>query len=268
MEHYLDSSLLQRPVRVTVVGAGGTGSTMLMGLAQLHLAMRALGHPGGLDVTVFDGDTVSQSNIGRQMFYPSDVGQFKAIVLVNRINLSLGVDWKAKVAMLDEGSRVECDLVIGCVDTRKARKAIASAAASNSGEVYWLDIGNRLDDGQVILGQLQRRYKPDRYKPRLPHVLDLFPEAGNEELDGGDDIPSCSLADALERQSLFINRGVSLYALNMLSELFRMGKLNYHGVFVNLKAARTSPLLIDESAWKRFGYKVKKKPGRKPAMAA
>ena len=58
----------------SVIGAGGTGSQMLMGLAQLHTAMIALGHPGGLDVTVIDSDQVSEANVGRQMFYPSDVG--------------------------------------------------------------------------------------------------------------------------------------------------------------------------------------------------
>ena len=49
--HHLVPELLTREVRVTVIGAGGSGSQMLMGLAQLHTAMLALGHPGGLDVT-------------------------------------------------------------------------------------------------------------------------------------------------------------------------------------------------------------------------
>lgn len=45
--HQLSAELLTREVRVSVIGAGGTGSQMLMGLAQLHTAMIALGHPGG-----------------------------------------------------------------------------------------------------------------------------------------------------------------------------------------------------------------------------
>lgn len=40
--HHLVPELLTREVRVTVVGAGGSGSQMLMGLAQLHTAMLAL----------------------------------------------------------------------------------------------------------------------------------------------------------------------------------------------------------------------------------
>ena len=65
--HQLSPELLTREVSVAVIGAGGTGSQMLMGLAQLHTAMVALGHPGGLDVTVIDSDQVSEANVGRQM---------------------------------------------------------------------------------------------------------------------------------------------------------------------------------------------------------
>lgn len=52
--------------------------------------MIALGHPGGLEVTVIDSDQVSEANVGWQMFYPSDVGLSKATVLVNRINMAMG----------------------------------------------------------------------------------------------------------------------------------------------------------------------------------
>ena len=83
---------------------------------------------------------------------------------------------------------------------------------------------------------------------------DLLPEIVDESQEADDDTPSCSLADALDKQSLFVNRGVSLYALNLLWELFRYGQIAYHGVFVNLKNARTTPLPVDPSAWARFGY--------------
>lgn len=260
MKHLLDSRLLQRPVTVSVIGAGGTGSQMLMGLAQLHHAMVSLGHPGGLAVEVIDGDEVSPSNVGRQMFYPSDVGQKKALVLVNRINVAMGTRWSAKCSMLESQDTLRADIVIGCVDTREARKTIKEA-----GEVgragYWLDAGNRQHDGQVILGEFINPAK-DTGRIRLPNIADLYPETCDPELDGEDSGPSCSLAEALEKQSLFINRGVSLYALNLLFELFRYGGLDHHGVFLNLKNGRSSSLAVDPEAWARFGYKVRKP--RKP----
>ena len=103
--HHLAPELLSREVRVAVIGAGGTGSQMLMGLAQLHTAMLALGHPGGLDVTVIDADQVSEANVGRQMFYPSDVGLPKATVLVNRINMAMGTGWKAETRRVTAAER-------------------------------------------------------------------------------------------------------------------------------------------------------------------
>lgn len=257
MNHQIPSHLLDREVKVAVVGAGGTGSHILTGLAQLHAAMVALGHPGGLDVKVVDDDLVSESNIGRQMFFPSDVGLPKATVLVNRINMTMGTSWNAVVERVTDDSRLNSDIVIGCVDNRKARKAIL-AAVSRSGGGYWLDVGNRLNDGQVVLGEVLSSWNKNAPANRLPHAADLFPEIVDESQESADDGPSCSLAEALGKQSLFVNRGVALYALNLLWELFRHGQISYHGVFVNLKTARATPLAIDPDVWKRFGYKPKK----------
>lgn len=250
-------ALLQRAVNVVVVGAGGTGSQILTGLAQLHLAMVALGHPGGLNVVAMDDDLVSEANVGRQMFYPPDVGLPKAHVLINRINMTFGMDWTASATRVDQKTDfMSVDLVIGCVDNRRARKAILGAMQRGKGGL-WLDVGNRLHDGQAILGEVIRKgpVSVETAINRLPHAADLFPEIIDDSQDGTDDTPSCSLAEALEKQSLFVNRGMALYALNLLWELFRFGKIDYHGVFVNLKTARTSPLAIDQATWERFGYK-------------
>ena len=84
---------LERPVRVLLIGAGGTGSHLFGALMALDHALRALGHPGRLHVTVYDPDRVTAANLGRQAFWPADVGQNKAVTLVQRANLTLGLDW-------------------------------------------------------------------------------------------------------------------------------------------------------------------------------
>lgn len=263
MEYKLPERLLAKAVRVLVVGAGGTGSHVLTGLAQLDAAMIALGHPEGLDVTVVDSDTVSMANVGRQMFFPSDVGKYKAEVLVNRLNIAMGVHWKACNERLTDRARLDFDLIIGCVDNREARAAIVNAEKGR--RTLWLDLGNKQHDGQVILGELPASHGEMLQSPRLPHAADLFPEIIDPSLDGTDDTPSCSLAEALEKQSLFINRGVALYALNLLSDLFRYGKISYHGVFLNMKTGRSSPLPVDPEVWARFGYEPTEKVADKKA---
>lgn len=253
MIHSINPKLLERKVEVVVVGAGGTGSQVIPGLVSLHMAMVALGHPGGLDVTVVDDDAVSQANVGRQNFFPSDVGRHKATVLVNRVNMLYGLGWKAKVARLgkDTGSKYSTDIVIGCVDNREARANIVK----NFRDCYYLDFGNRKNDGQCILGELNTLGTKKR-KDQLPHAGDLFPEIMDPSREEDDDTPSCSLAEALQKQSLFVNRLVASWGLNLLSELFCSGQISHHGVFVNLKTGRSNPLPVDPEAWKRFGYKA------------
>lgn len=246
--HKINPELLRRAVKVLVVGAGGTGSHVLVGLAQLHHAMVSLGHPGGLDVTVIDPDTVSPSNVGRQMFFPSDVGRHKSEVLIQRLNMAMGLNWNALWGKLTENDDLyNLDIIVGCVDNRAARKVIAGYSGYKT--LYWLDCGNTQHGGQIVLGQVGGKHKT------LPHIGELFPETLDATLDAGDDTPSCSMAEALEKQSLFINRAMALYGLNLLSDLFRFGQVDYHGVFVNLKSARTAPIKVDPAVWERMGYK-------------
>jgi PRTRC genetic system ThiF family protein len=257
--HQIHPQLLNRQVQVAVIGAGGTGSQLMNNLVRLHLALIALGHPGGLHVTLWDDDTVSEANVGRQSFYPGDIGSAKAATIINRINLAFQLNWSSRVERIDSNSVLKAQIVIGCVDNRKARLAILQAAQRNRVH-YWLDCGNRLGDGQVVLGEVCPLLAKERKVPRLPHAADLYPELIDPTQDATDDVPSCSLADALEKQSLFINTSVAMFACNILTELFRHGQIAYHGIFVNLKSGRTSPLQVSEEVWKRFGYVIPAEP--------
>src|SRR3984885_4119352 len=103
VEHTLPSDLFsRRAVRVLVVGAGGTGSSIAMGLPYLDQAMRVWGHSHGLEVVMMDADTVSETNCIRQPFSASDIGQNKATVLINRINLFWGTRWRAEPENFNE----------------------------------------------------------------------------------------------------------------------------------------------------------------------
>jgi PRTRC genetic system ThiF family protein len=193
---------------------------------------------------------VSETNVGRQGFYPNDVGQHKALLMVNRLNNLMGTEWLAEPRRIDARETLCADIVVGCVDSRHARHAIVRAAERGRSS-YYLDCGNETDRGQVILGEFG---KPRH--DRLPHVGDLFPDLLNAKNDRGDDTPSCSMADALRKQSLVINQAISVQAFNLLWTLFRTGSLSFSGVFVNLATGRTNPIPIDPAAWARFGYEA------------
>jgi len=267
MRHTIHSGLLTRRVKIYLVGAGGSGSQVLSGLARLHLAMRSLGHPGGLDVTVFDSDTVSTSNIGRQLFYQTDVGLNKAVVLVHRLNVAFGLDWKAWPGRfgknLSGGEFSTPDILISCVDTAASRREIAAILDGNFQHLYWLDLGNDTCTGQVVLGEPRRsgeRQKRTKDCMRLPTVMELFPELLDPTIPE-DDTPTCSLAEALEHQELFICQSVATHALQMLWGLFRYGGQEFSAQFINLRSGIVTPLIIDPEKWQRF-FAPPKKPSK------
>jgi PRTRC genetic system ThiF family protein len=263
IEHRLPSDLIRRrPVRVLIVGAGGTGSAISMNLPYLDQAMCVWGHASGLDVTMMDADTVSATNCIRQPFSTSDIGQNKATVLINRINIFWGTKWRAIPhrfhARSFESHRDETpDILIGCVDSREARKAIEkSFTHALTGTCYWLDLGNNAASGQYVLGQpLNGRNR--RKAERLRTVSELYPEIVDADA-GEDPLPSCSAVEALDRQEPFINPTLALSALAMLGQLFRYGKLSYHGAFFNARTGHTSALPVDPVLWSRTRRRSRK----------
>ncbi len=60
-----------------------------------------------------------------------------------------------------------------------------------------------------------------------------------------DDAPSCSALAALERQEPFVNGVLAHHALALLAQLFRHGRLDHHGAFVDVAANRAQPIPID-----------------------
>jgi PRTRC genetic system ThiF family protein len=263
VEHILPSGLLRRrPVRILVVGAGGTGSAVVMGLPYLHQAMRAWGHAYGLEVTLIDGGTASETNCVRQLFSWSDVGQNKATVLINRINLFWGNKWNAQPTCFDETTLRsnhdrDPDILIGCVDTRAARAVIERSVSRKSSCVTcWLDLGNNASSGQFVLGQpLNGRNR--RKAERSRRVAELYPEVADAAA-GEDPLPGCSAVEALERQEPFISQTLAASTLAMLARLFRYGKLCYRGGFLNAASGHLTGLAVDPQLWRRIRKSKKK----------
>jgi PRTRC genetic system ThiF family protein len=255
--HQIHPELLRHKVRILVVGCGGNGSAIAAGLPFLHQALLVYGHPEGLHVTLLDPELISLTNCVRQPFSRSEIGLYKSIVLANRLNLFWGLDWNGIPGRLDGKQKITgADIVIGCVDTRPARAAIAKCVEDWSDVDYWLDLGNSADGGQFVLGEpLNRRNRSNRL--RLRTVSELFPEVTRPELDR-DDQPSCSAAEALERQEPFVNPTLANHALALLARLFRYGKVSYHGAFVNLSAiGSVHALPVDPKSWERLRRKPK-----------
>ncbi len=246
----LPQSWLNGRVKIAVIGAGGTGSDMLVRLAKLHMQLVALGG-AGFDVTVYDGDTVSASNIGRQHFPPCALGLNKSLTLVNSVNLAYQLDWTGVPSNFDLGHdlrdlRYGTDLVICCVDKAAFRVSLCKAMRGQNSEVLLLDCGNGRDLGQMVLGHLG---VPRGM--RLPNVYDLWPEI--ERVDDSE-APSCSAHESMLKQAWPVNQAVALLAVELLWTLMRQGWTDYHGATFQLAPMRTSPLMVDPATWSFMGY--------------
>lgn len=213
------------PVRVTLIGIGGTGSFLLTHLLRIDQGVRALGG-AGLHVQAFDPDAVSQTNLTRQNFAPSDIGRNKAVVLVERCNLYAGLSWDAHPRRVQPKDFQGQHLVISCVDSGQSRREIHEAMTqATRPPQYWLDCGNEARTGQVVLGQ------PGLNKG-LPTIIEIDPRAMEGE---DDDSPSCSAVEALTRQHPFINPEVALRAAQIIGEMLYHGVVSAPAVYVNMQ---------------------------------
>ncbi|EHQ30976.1 PRTRC system ThiF family protein [Mucilaginibacter paludis] len=260
--HIVEKTLLNpyNPIIVNLIGAGGTGSQFLTALARMNHALIALNHPG-LMVRVFDDDRVEEANLGRQLFSMAELGLHKAVALVNRINLFFGTNWKAIPERYDANMLKEepelamAELTISCVDTASARFEIAdllsiiynSKRHTYHHPLYWMDFGNSKETGQVILSTIADIQQPASKKfavvSRLPLVTEEFKEL-LESSEKADNTPSCSLAEALTRQDLFINSALANLGASLLWQMFREGMLFNRGFFLNLKDFRAQPIMV------------------------
>ncbi|MEQ8682723.1 MAG: PRTRC system ThiF family protein [Cyclobacteriaceae bacterium] len=257
--HYLPQYLLSgvHPITINVIGCGGTGSHLLTQLARIDQTLRALEKPG-LTITAIDPDHVTEHNMGRQLFTHSDLNLNKSEVLITRINRAFGLSWRAipyayNETLVKSYNDIAANLTISCVDTSATRYQISRIFTDHLRKrghhpfkpYYWMDLGNSQHTGQCILGTVSninqpksRTFKP---LPKLPTITDKYPNMSSsdkDEIQG----PSCSIAQALTKQDLFINSLLAQYAGNLLWNLFNKGFTCQSGLFINLSNYKSSPI--------------------------
>lgn len=241
--HYTDQYLLNpyHPVTVFVIGAGGTGSQVVTGLARMGMALQALGHPG-LHVTVFDPDTVTEEP------------------LVTRINRFFGYAWEAEGSSFpsrrkhDGGSPGLANIIITCTDNIRSRLDLwrllkhhrKNTHNDEKTPIYWMDFGNAQTTRQVLIGNIRNKiHQPasNEYHtiPRMNVITEETSYSTIEEKESG---PSCSLAEALQKQDLFINSMLAQTGCDILWRMFREGRTFYRGAYLNLDTLRVNPIPV------------------------
>lgn len=260
--HFTENTLINptNPVTVNLIGAGGTGSQVLTALARMNHALTELNH-AGLSVRLWDDDVINEANLGRQLFAECELGLYKSVALINRANRFFGTNWKAEKQKFQKDdlgklqSNMKSEIYISCVDSVKSRFDIAEILNElkiDKGYYrnkckYWIDFGNSQFTGQVLLSTIGNIKQPNSEKyetvENLPFITEEFGELLKTS-ETEDDTPSCSLAEALEKQDLFINSTLAQMGSSLLWNLFRNGLTENRGFFLNLKNFTAQPIKL------------------------
>lgn len=231
-------------VNLALVGCGGTGSHLASGLGALACELR---ERKGLNVALVfvDPDRVESKNVGRQLFTASEVGQYKAHVLAQRITAA----YRIPVDALTEPLAAEhlrgapfriLNLVIGAVDNDAARRVIHHAVSAANGQVWVIDSGNEQYSGQVFLGNTathsQMRHSVELgMTRRLPSPYLIGPDLIRPKRKQKARPMSCAESTASGEQGLMVNRMMAAWTLCLLHDFLIARDVHYFGVSVDLK---------------------------------
>lgn len=236
-------------ITVVQVGGGGTGSYMAQHLGRIMVALRDKGKRAR--AFIIDHDTVDKKNVGRQLFCPSEIGEYKAVCLARRYGTAWGLDVTAFPRKFDRDwfgkiQRVEHDdltFIIGCVDNAAARKEITfcTHGHSKTPQIWWLDCGNHEDTGQVLLGNVEKvEYLKDAFPSKticakLPSPAIQHPELVIQKKEKKKRMSCAEMLEA-NLQSLNINAAVAVQAAEMLTRLVISQDLKRFACEINLAA--------------------------------
>jgi len=202
-----DQSIMNR-LRVLLIGAGGLGGEIAQGLVR----------KGVCQLKIFDGDSVSLTNLTRQYFYESDLGKNKAICLgKNLLN-----EATRKTEMLcypfmfqkgvEEKIDMGCDVVVCAPDNDETRVS-ASRFFLNKAPVIFTGLDTEATMGYVFIQELGKAC-----------IACARPDA-----TGGERIP-CRQAAAIIDLGKIIS-GLVLFAIDT-TVMKRRRDWNYRQIFI------------------------------------
>lgn len=215
------------PVKIIVLGAGGTGGYVIPHLYRLGYASE---HP--TRILVCDGDVVEQKNLIRQNFVEQDIGRNKAQVLSERYAAAFGIECEYRpdfIETLEELSNLtEPDymhypmepqrvILLGCVDNNRSRRLCHRIFQLKRNLIY-IDTGNGEHTGQVVCGV--RQNGRTLYKP----VCSLYPDLLEDE----DKFPSelsCAERAVSAPQSVTANLTAATAVVSFFYDLLIAGDL-------------------------------------------
>jgi hypothetical protein len=173
---------------------------------------------------------VEEHNLGRQNFYPEDLGRFKSQALAERLARKHHRAIAYSVTNL-ERLPFECTLVVGCVDNGPARNAIATMMNRSR---WWIDAGNGHEFGQVLIGNTTWEGLAHAFEGECCHALPL-PTLVRPELLVQAPHPSCAEAQAQGEQGPTINQFMAALVVEVVRRILE-DRLFWWQIYLDLEA--------------------------------
>lgn len=262
-------------VRVIVVGAGGTGGRLIPPLMQV---LRR-----GDSIAIVDGDHVEDRNLVRQNFRTRDVGANKAEVLAQRYRKEgIQVDAYATMLSLTNAGAIISNrlytILAGCVDHARARKVMHDALQSSQRAMLYVDGGNEMRGGQVVLSAKSwpANVKALREKDEMAHntgrawsILGMkaMPQllkpgpwhCDRCDIDNAADAkvckacqqPEASCQDRIDLQTVAVNQLSATAMLNIISCVLYGVPMSTCGAFFSTLNTMT-PIKLKRVDWGRY----------------
>jgi len=241
---------LNKPVKIVILGAGGTGGHVAPHLYRLlHTLDRYT------KVIVCDGDIVEAKNLVRQNFISADLGKNKARVLAERYASAFGLEVSyipdfiedenklAKLVMPDMyhadpySDKMEkgLSILIGCVDNNRSRQ-LCHQVFKAADDLIYIDSGNGEYSGQVVCGI--KRSGRTYYKP----IGDVYPDV-LLETDKFPTALSCAEAAVSAPQSIVANIMAGTAVVSYIYNILVNGSIKTRYVTFSTKTVHLKPVI-------------------------
>ena len=235
---------LNKPVKIVMLGAGGTGGHIA---PHLYRLLHALDRP--VEIIIADGDIVEEKNLVRQNFIYDDLGKNKAQVLAERYASAFGMEVKYIPDFIESEERLlkllkpkysypfteTLTILIGAVDNNKSRQ-LCHRVFNKSENLIYIDSGNGVFTGQVVCGV--RRKGRTYYKP----VGEIYPDV----LEDTDKFPtelSCAEASISAPQSIAANIMAATAVISYIYNILVLGNIEVKKVTFSTKSVNLKPVL-------------------------
>lgn len=283
-------------INVLVVGAGGTGARVALDLARIAYDAKRSGIK--VRVGLCDGDKVERKNVGRQLFVPADIGRNKAEVIAEIANADYGIGMVAYPFWFDmtmfvipngKAKKVnnptnrksytweyslqrnkhfgfasgDINLIVGCVDETQTKKLPArwhiAQVCHNYQNVWWLDCGNDLRDGQVSLGNSGTEASINTMMgiaTNVPSPAIQMPDIIKPSAEPKPD-ESCADLTARREQGLMVNSMIATVASQYLYKIVIERALDTFYTYADTGTMEMTSKRVTQSAISEFGVPFK-----------